>query len=188
MGRTSVKEQLVAAAMEVFHTRGFNGCSVQDIVEAAGVPKGSFYNHFRSKEDLALEVVRRYPRSAGIHDMPASEGAALTRLRGHFTQVAASSTVAQGCLLGNFATELAFHSPKVRAEVASHLDQWSSVVNLLLVEAQRNGEISSELSAGSLSTYLVDSFEGAIARAKVTDSRAPIDGFLETTFDVLLTR
>ena len=40
----------------MFHTRGFNGCSVQDIVDAAGVPKGSFYNHFDSKEALGVEA------------------------------------------------------------------------------------------------------------------------------------
>jgi AcrR family transcriptional regulator len=47
-----VRERLLEAGVATFRQRGFNGCSVQDITEAAGVPKGSFYNHFESKEDL----------------------------------------------------------------------------------------------------------------------------------------
>ena len=60
MPRESVKDEIVTAAVETLHRKGFNGTSVQDITDAAGAPKGSFYNHFESKEALAAEAVRRY--------------------------------------------------------------------------------------------------------------------------------
>src|SRR5499427_6717908 len=62
--KPSVREQLLDTGLRVLHERGFNATSVQDITEAAGVPKGSFYNHFESKEDLGAEVVLRYLESS----------------------------------------------------------------------------------------------------------------------------
>jgi TetR/AcrR family transcriptional repressor of nem operon len=60
MPRASTKEQIVTAAVETLHMKGFNATSVEDITNAAKVPKGSFYNHFKSKEDLAIEALDRY--------------------------------------------------------------------------------------------------------------------------------
>ena len=54
MPRPSMRDHLVASALEALHRQGFNGSAVQDITDAAGVPKGSFYNYFESKEALAL--------------------------------------------------------------------------------------------------------------------------------------
>src|ERR1700722_1385068 len=92
--RASVRDQLIDSAVDVFHTRGFNGCSVQDIVEAAGVPKGSFYNHFASKEALGIEVVHAYRRrvcayvtEAGVSDMCSGDGTPLERIRRYFEAI-----------------------------------------------------------------------------------------------------
>src|SRR5262250_1072578 len=60
MPRPNVREQLLDAALDRFHALGFNGCGVQEITDAAGVPKGSFYNHFESKEAMALEALDRF--------------------------------------------------------------------------------------------------------------------------------
>src|SRR2546428_8288284 len=60
MPRPSLREQLLSAGLETLRRKGFNATSVQDITDAAGAPKGSFYNHFESKEALAAEAVRTY--------------------------------------------------------------------------------------------------------------------------------
>ena len=87
MPRANLKEQIVVAALEAMHQRGFNATSVQDITDAAKVPKGSFYNHFESKEDLALEALDRYwqrvlgsLKSLGDESVPP-----LARLRAYFS-------------------------------------------------------------------------------------------------------
>lgn len=63
MSRRSVREEIVNAAVEQFHARGFNAAGVKDITDSAGVPKGSFYNHFVSKEALAVVALERYGES-----------------------------------------------------------------------------------------------------------------------------
>ena len=60
MGRPSLREKLASSAVDTLHANGFKGCSIQDITQAAGVPKGSFFNHFENKEDLAIDALRRY--------------------------------------------------------------------------------------------------------------------------------
>ena len=55
-----LREQLLEAGLDTLHRKGFNATSVQDITDAAGAPKGSFYNHFESKEALAAEALRAY--------------------------------------------------------------------------------------------------------------------------------
>ena len=60
MPRANVREQLIEAGLQTLHLHGFNGSGVQDITDAAGVPKGSFYNHFESKEALALQALERF--------------------------------------------------------------------------------------------------------------------------------
>jgi TetR/AcrR family transcriptional regulator, transcriptional repressor for nem operon len=194
--RASVRDQLIESAVEVFHARGFNGCSVQDIVEAAGVPKGSFYNHFKSKEALGAEVVRAYTRlvgayvaEAGAGEIFSGDGTPLGRIRSYFEAVIeqnVSCGVRKGCLLGNFATELAPHSTEIANAVTDALDNWSAAVTRALAQAQEAGELSKDADIEALGRYLVDGYEGAAARAKLIGDRAPMDEFIRTTFDFML--
>jgi TetR/AcrR family transcriptional repressor of nem operon len=194
--RPSVRDQLIESAVEVFHARGFNGCSVQDIVEAAGVPKGSFYNHFKSKEALGVEVVRAYTRlvgayleEAGAGEIFSGDGTPLERIRAYFEAVIeqnVSSGVRKGCLLGNFATELAPHSAEIANAVTDALDNWSAAVARALAQAQEAGELPKDVDVEALGRYLVDGYEGAAARAKLIGDRGPMDEFIRTTFDFLL--
>ena len=196
MARASVRDQLIASAVEVFHTHGFNGCSVQDIVDAAGVPKGSFYNHFESKEALGVEVVRAYSAlvgayvvEAGAADILSGDGTPLQRIRAYFEAVIeqnVSCGVRKGCLLGNFAIELAPHSTEIARAVTDALDNWSAAVAQALAQAQAAGEVAHDADVDSLARYLVDGYEGAATRAKLIGDRAPMDEFIRTTFDFLL--
>jgi TetR/AcrR family transcriptional regulator, transcriptional repressor for nem operon len=196
MARASVRDQLIASAVEVFHTRGFNGCSVQDIVDAAGVPKGSFYNHFESKEALGVEVVRAYSAlvgayvvEAGAADILSGDRTPLQRIRAYFEAVIeqnVSCGVRKGCLLGNFAIELAPHSSEIARAVTDALDNWSVAVAQALAQAQDAGELPQEADVDALARYLVDGYEGAATRAKLIGDRAPMDEFIRTTFEFLL--
>src|SRR5271154_4363247 len=60
MPKPSHREKLLHVGMQVVHERGFGGASVRDIVQAAGVPQGSFTNHFPSKEAFGLEIIDLY--------------------------------------------------------------------------------------------------------------------------------
>src|SRR5215472_325378 len=103
MARPSLREKLASSAVGTLHTFGFHGCSIQDITEAAGVPKGSFFNHFENKEDLAIDALRRYVKGARIELLLQEGVAPLERLKNHFTFLSerlSELDYERGCLLG----------------------------------------------------------------------------------------
>jgi len=106
MSRPSVRGKLVEAAIETLHSRGFNGCSIQDITDAAGVPKGSFFNHFKSKELLALEVLDHYREGSRVDLLFDKDKSPLERLRQHFEFLADRYNdwdFKRGCMMVNYA-------------------------------------------------------------------------------------
>ena len=187
MSRFNTREQLLEAGLETLHKRGFNATGVQDIVDAAGVPKGSFYNHFASKDALGAEVVQLYAeKSAERRRMLQDTAVApLLRLRRYFEGLNAlgvPSGYASGCLLGNFASEVSGQSPAIRDCLAMAFGDWTDAVAAVIAEAQQAGAVPRKLPASALATSLIDAWEGAVLRSKVTRSRAPLDTFLAVAF------
>jgi TetR/AcrR family transcriptional repressor of nem operon len=191
MPRASLREQLLSAGVETLHRRGFNATSVQDITDAAGAPKGSFYNHFESKEALAVEAVRLYrekgrKRLTILHEAKLSP---LRRLRKYFESLNATAVeggFSAGCLLGNFGAELSTQSPLVREQVAEGFARWCDAIAAVIGEAQKDGSVSRTLSPRALAEFAVHAWEGAMLRAKVERDRAPLDQFLKVTFAKVL--
>jgi TetR/AcrR family transcriptional repressor of nem operon len=189
MPQPNVREQILDGALEIFHTQGYNGASVDDIVRAARVPKGSFYNHFESKEALGAEVARRYAANVR-RDMLTTPGRSpLARIRAHleyFVERNAAWGVERGCVLGNFATELASQSEVITEAVRESYDAWTKQLASVIKEARTAGELPKKTNPTALGGYLIDSLQGATARAKIAGSRAPLDEYLAITFSTVL--
>jgi TetR/AcrR family transcriptional repressor of nem operon len=188
MPRPSVREQLVEAAADCFQERGFNGIGVQEITRTAGVPKGSFYNHFPSKEALAVEVMNRYAVARRPDMLEDRTLAPAPRLRAHFRFLAEDLErfdFARGCLFGNFGAELSTQSAEVRGQVEAALENWTAKVAAVLEECRAAGALKSTLDSASLANVLVNAWEGAVLRSKVTRSRQSLDDFF-ALFDSLV--
>ncbi|WP_298259430.1 TetR/AcrR family transcriptional regulator [Bradyrhizobium sp.] len=190
MARPSLREKLASSAVDTLHTHGFRGCSIQDITEAAGVPKGSFFNHFENKEDLAIDALRRYLDENACSDMLFDESVSpLTRLKNHFGYLSdrlISLGFTRGCMLGLFAAEMSTDYPRMREELRSIFETWCGGVEQVLREAQAKGEVDPRHDAGQMARFLVNAWEGATVRLKITQSREPIDDFLNVAFKALL--
>jgi len=187
MKKPSVREKLLQAGLDQFHRAWFNGSSVEDVTDLAGVPKGSFYNHFESKEDLAAEVVDRYfelGSSALLRDTSISP---LRRLKRYFTALGErESGYKKGCLLGNFSTELADHSEPVRLRLERAFNEWMKLIASVIREAQEAGEIDSKAKAEQLASVLLSLFEGALLRARAANDPKPLKEFLGVGFSRLI--
>ena len=191
MPRPNAKEQLIVAGLNALLEKGFNGVGVQEITEQAGVPKGSFYNHFESKEALGAEIVERYglnsTRRAILLDKTV---APLQRLRTHFETLNASfikSKFERGCLLGNFSAELANQSPVIRESLVTLFERWTKDLEVAIADAQSEGAVSSDRDAGDIAAFLLDAYEGTLLRARVQRDRAPFDRFMKLAFEQILT-
>ncbi|MBB3452270.1 TetR/AcrR family transcriptional repressor of nem operon [Rhizobium sp. BK313] len=189
MPRPSVRGKLVDAGYETLFSQGFQGSSIQDITEAAGVPKGSFFNHFKTKEALALEVLARY-EEVGRGDLLFDETKPpLQRLRQHFEFLAdrlEGWDFNRGCMIGNFATEMADTYPAIREALFDALTRWTDAIASVLRSAQAAGEIDPRQDADLLARFLVNSWEGAVIRLRVVRNRQPLDEFFTICFGALL--
>jgi TetR/AcrR family transcriptional regulator, transcriptional repressor for nem operon len=191
MARANVSEQLIQSGLETVYINGFNASSVQDITAAAGVPKGSFYNHFASKEDFGVVAVQRYiqvlsPKLQILHDQNL---APLERLRLFYGELIASLEAQQcqrGCLLGNFGAELSDQYPSIRSSVSQAFEGWTSLVSAVILEAQQNGSVTSSMTSDLLASFVINAWQGAAMRAKVEQSRAPLDAFIQVVFSTIL--
>lgn len=190
--KTNVRERLLTAAFETLHANGFNATGVQDITDAAKVPKGSFYNHFASKDALGVEVVERYAvmgaeRRRALVD---GSGAPLARLKAYFrslNQLGPASGFSRGCLLGNFSAELASQSPDIRQALAGALADWTKDIARVVAEAQAAGDVARDVPATTLAAFLLNAWEGAVLRSRVDRSAAPLDAFMKVAFNKILT-
>ena len=192
MAKANVRERLLDAGLETLHRRGFNGCGVQEITEAAGVPKGSFYNHFESKEALGAAVVDRYWQQRADTSLPILDDAKVRpceRLRSYFAAMAAKMAkrgYTGGCLIGNLGAELSDQSKLVSDHLAAVFAGWTEAVETCIRDGQREGEIGADCDAAILASFLINAWEGAVLRAKVEKNGAPFVEFNQIVFGKLL--
>jgi TetR/AcrR family transcriptional repressor of nem operon len=186
----SVREQVVEAGLDQFHQHGFNGAGVKDITDAAGVPKGSFYNHFESKEALALVVLGRYGETLQLEKLTDTAVPPLDRLREHFTFLQAKVVDAgftRGCLFGNFGAEMADHSDTIRGGVRDAFAQWSDLLAECVRQAQAEGTVRSTLDASDTARFIMQAWEGTLLVARAEQTTGAFDRFFTFVFSTVLT-
>jgi TetR/AcrR family transcriptional repressor of nem operon len=92
----------------------------------------------------------------------------------------------RGCLLGNFSAELADHSPLIRKRLAALFASWTRDIEDAVRDAQADGSTSSGTNPADVAAFLLDAYEGALLRARVEKSGAPLDRFMTMAFTRLL--
>ncbi|MET9231662.1 TetR family transcriptional regulator C-terminal domain-containing protein [Lentzea sp. NPDC003310] len=189
MPRASVREQIVEAAFEQFHRHGYNACGVKLITDSAKVPKGSFYNHFESKEALALVVMDRYGETRHLDRLRTPRTAPLARLRAHFEALARDIVdvgYERGCVFGNFSTEAADHIPAIRTAVDAAFGHWAAALAATIREAQADGSVTTGQSPEVLARFLLNAWEGAIVGERATKDGSSFAAFFAVAFEVVL--
>jgi TetR/AcrR family transcriptional repressor of nem operon len=185
MARPSKKVELVEAGLDLLHRRGFSATSVADIAEAAGAPKGSFYNHFESKDDFGSAVIERYfaeVRAALAETLQSGKKPALMRLRDYFLRLrkyVGEDQYARGCLIGNISAEVSAVSDATRAHLARMIADWTSGLAACVKDGQRDGSVRGDLKPEDLACLLLNAWQGALLRAKVERRPAALDNFIE---------
>jgi len=177
------RSKLLEKGADLLSRIGFNATGVQEITAAAGVPKGSFYNYFESKEAFAVEVLGEYWGSVAEMYGPllrAKDTPPLQRIANYFRGLAdfhKRHRYASGCLIGNMALEVTPSSAEVRAKLVTVYREWSEALADCLREAQARKELAPAKDAKQLAVALIDTFEGTVMRAKVERSGKPFDSF-----------
>jgi TetR/AcrR family transcriptional regulator, transcriptional repressor for nem operon len=188
----SKRAQLIEGGLDLIHREGFARAGVAAITASGGAPKGSFYNHFESKDAFGVAVLDKYFEEVAaelqeaLHGTP---GTPLDRIRGYFALLRAGSAgegFARGCLIGNLSAEVSPASPVIRAHLRDLLDQWTAAIAAVIQEAQDAGQARTSIAPATLAALLIDSWQGALLRAKVNRTADSIDAFIEVLLPALL--
>jgi TetR/AcrR family transcriptional repressor of nem operon len=156
------------------------------------VPKGSFYAYFPSKEAFAAAILAHYWADIETRLLPIldADGSAQERISQFFHRLADDHEAGDfllGCLVGNMSLELGGSSELVRAELVGILDRWDGALAACVRSGQQgSGDVRGDLDAGELAAQLIEAWEGAALRGKVTRSRIPYDRFEAVTVPALL--
>jgi len=177
--------------MRVVHERGFAGSSVRDIVQAAGVPQGSFTNHFQSKEAFALEVLNVYheqgrelTKSTLLNDSEPP----IRRLKAWVDGMLKSFNQNgqwNGCMLGNLGAEHSEGTDLIQERVGELFVEIQQNLAYCLKAAVKAGELPAGIDCKEWATFIHTSLEGAVLGAKATRSHNPMKTFKNILFSQL---
>ncbi len=194
MKRIHNKEDIVQVGLDIVLSRGFNATGVEAILKQANIPKGSFYNFFSSKEEFGLEIIDKYVAERGklLSTIFRDESLPLLeRIKKSFEILIENfegNDCFKGCLLGNLSLEMSDLSENVRQRLEQALQIWSGELSKLLLLAQKEETIPSDMNIEMLAENLVSSFQGALLRSKVKKSPQPLRDFIYLYFDRFLAR
>ncbi len=193
MSKQTTKENLIEVGLGLIHTAGYTATGINQVLETAKVPKGSFYHHFTTKDEFVLDVIRRY--AAGEQErwerlLDDSNLSPLKKLRRYFKDLIATYGVSggpiAGCLLGNLSLEVGGQHTEIRNLLRQAFDAWENAIAKTIREAMDKQELPKTTKANDLAALLVNNWEGAQVRAKAEQSDKPLELFFNSTFNVLL--
>lgn len=174
---------LVRAGVAVLTEKGFSAVSVDEILSAAGVPKGSFYHYFDSKESFGMALIDAYADYFARkldHWFGDEAHPPLERLGNFFADAKAGMArfgYRRGCLVGNLGQEMGALPESYRARLAAVFRDWEGRTARCLRAAQAAGEIGAGTDCDRLARFFWIGWEGAVLRAKLERNPAPLDEF-----------
>lgn len=179
------RERLVRAGVELLTKKGFVSTGLDEIVKKAGVPKGSFYAYFESKETFGLVLIDRYAQYFNskldkCYLNPARSP--LERISDFMTEACgnlARFDFLRGCLVGNLGQEMAVLPDAYRQKLIDVLCVWQTKTETCLLVAQKLGDISLDINCAKKAEVFWIGWEGAILRAKLERRAGPIDAYAE---------
>ncbi|MGH1417762.1 MAG: TetR/AcrR family transcriptional regulator [Hyphomicrobiaceae bacterium] len=189
--KQDTRERLVWCGMEMLTEKGYASTGIDEVLRMVGVPKGSFYHYFSSKEEFGLAVIEGYAvyfaRKLDRWLLDETH-APLDRLRDFVADGARGVErfeFRRGCLIGNMGQELAGTRGAFREPLEAVFMDWQNRVQRCLEKARDAGEIAADADCSELAAFFWMGWEGAILRSKLVHSTDPIDLFADTFFKTI---
>jgi TetR/AcrR family transcriptional repressor of nem operon len=184
---STAKERLLETGLAMLLERGYHDLGIQPLLDATAVPKGSFYHHFASKEDFALQVIDLYMvevhrgLDACLLDQTRPP---LERVRAFFegTTEKYRQQGYLGCLLGGLGQELSGVSEVFRRKVEQCLSEIAERVGGCLSEACKRGDLPAGADPQRMAELLINCWEGAALRTRLLRDPAPLAAMLDFYF------
>jgi TetR/AcrR family transcriptional repressor of nem operon len=188
----NTRNRIIETGAEIIHRKGFNHTGIQEILNAAGVPKGSFYNYFKSKDDFGLQIIDYFSahfKRIAKETLEDTTVSPLNRIYGFLTafmEYFESQNYAGGCPIGNLAQEMGDLSPAFRKKLSEAIDMMVDAYSRVLAAAQKDDKILKSLDIRDTASFIVAGWHGAIIQMKLTQSLGPLKNHRKFIFDYIL--
>ena len=187
--------KIIEKGLTLMHLKGYNGTGLREIVEAASIPKGSFYYYFKSKEHFAIEVMKFYYEKKYeevkriLSDKNVSPFRRIEDLFSYWIEEDFSQVnFERGCLLGNLAIEMGDVNRDIGNVVDRDFKDFENLFANCLTEAKEANELNPSSDVEKLAEFIWNSWEGAILRMKASKSRRPLSIFQDVLHKTLLNK
>jgi TetR/AcrR family transcriptional regulator, transcriptional repressor for nem operon len=166
------REKILREAAALFNQYGYSGSSMSDIMRVTGLQKGGIYNHFKSKDELALQAFDFAAECMRRQYLGALKGKhhAIDRLKAVislFSTFAENPPIPGGCPLLNTAVESDDTHPALRERVQIAMDGWRALICKIINKGIAKGEVQKNVEADAVATIVISTLEGAIMMSKL---------------------
>lgn len=184
MKRKIHREDILSAGRELMFLHGYSATAIKDITNKVDIPKGSFYNHFATKEEFALEMLEGYVNNGIAHFTKVLSNKTqgpIKRIEQLFDEMIRHSTEVHkcklGCFLSNFSAELGDVNENFRYKLEEGFNTLEGLLQKCLEEAKQDKDLNSKLHVESTAGFIINSWHGALVRMKATASAKPLEDF-----------
>lgn len=188
MTSNDTRNHIIHTGADLIGQKGFGATGINAVLTTAGVPKGSFYHYFSSKNDFGLAVIDTFAQEYDtkldriLNDTSRS---CVDRLRTYFDsglETMTSGEFTRGCLIGNLGQELAGQNETFRKRLDTVFQGWEKRFEHCIEEARQAGDVDKSVDPADVASFLLSGWEGAILRAKVLKSTEPMERFVRVFF------
>lgn len=176
----NTREMIISKSAELFNVRGYHGCSLNDIMEATNLKKGGIYNHFRNKDEIALEafdysfklVLRQFRKRLDFDKTPTAK---LNSIIEVYTNLGKMPGIKGGCPIFNTAVDASNTHPLLKQKAKNAINALKQYINIKVEEGITSGEFRADANKSGLASLIIMTLEGAIIMSRVNNDNSYID-------------
>lgn len=181
---TFSREKILEKVIQLFHKKGYNATSMQDLVDTTGLNRSSIYNSFGSKMELYEESLKTYKTlaSKSVQKILIDTTDSLEAIRKIFTL---SNVCVQGCLLSNCTTEMAYQDKKIKQFLIHNKEEMQELFEVLITKGQEEGSINTKKTAKEYAMFLFAALQGYKVTSIILNKPKDLESIVNTTLSVL---
>jgi TetR/AcrR family transcriptional repressor of nem operon len=181
--RVNARDKIIHTGARLIHSQGYNSTGLQQILDVAGIPKGSFYFYFKSKDDFGCAVIDYFTFTinamfAGyLLDTRNKPLDRLNNLLDFYESALKKSGASMGCPIANLSLELADTNEKLRKHLQAAVEGFIAQIESCLEDAKKSRQLNPALNTEDTARFIFHGLEGSILHMKVAKSMEPLRSF-----------
>jgi TetR/AcrR family transcriptional repressor of nem operon len=184
------ENEVLTKAIQLFWHKGYNGTSMQDLVDALGISRSSLYDTYTDKHTLFVKALESYQHSGAtkiqaIINLSGSAREAVQKLLEFTTNDMLDDKQQKGCFMVNAEVEVAPHDVEVNTLVCKNDQQMEDAFYQVIQKGKDTGEIGSQQDARALARFIFNAAKGMRVTAKSTTDKAVFDDIIKLTVSAL---